>query len=126
MSRPQLHDPSLWAYLACTWEATARKAGNVHPGRGFGDLSYMDFVVSAAAIAPLFSAETHHGVGHLVLECVRRTRQVVRSNTNLGIVLLLAPLAIGRLSLPLREALAEVLRGLTLDDSQQVYEAIRL
>ena len=21
MSRPQPHDPSLWAYLACTWEA---------------------------------------------------------------------------------------------------------
>ena len=43
-----------WAERACIWEATARKAGNVHPGREFADLRFADFLMSAAAIAPVF------------------------------------------------------------------------
>jgi triphosphoribosyl-dephospho-CoA synthase len=126
MNRLHPYDLGLWASLACTWEATARKAGNVHPDCAFADLTYTDLLVSAAAIAPVFAREADRGVGHLVLESIRLTRRVVRTNTNLGIVLLLAPLAAGRPSLPLREGLAEVLRTLTIDDSRQVYQAIRL
>src|SRR6516162_2571029 len=120
MTRSHPSDIALWANLACVWEATARKAGNVHIACGFADLKYTDFLQSAAAIAPVFARELDRGVGHLVLESIRATRQVVGSNTNLGIVLLLAPLAVGRPYLPLREALAEVLRDLTVEDSRQV------
>jgi triphosphoribosyl-dephospho-CoA synthase len=126
MSNSQLPDIPLWANLACVWEATARKAGNVHIACGFADLTYIDFLQSAAAITPAFARELDHGVGPLVLESIRATRQVVRTNTNLGIVLLLAPLAVSRPHVPLRDALAEVLRDLTVDDSKAVYAAIRL
>ena len=39
----------LAAAVACVWEATARKPGNVHPAAAFADCSYLDFVLSAAA-----------------------------------------------------------------------------
>ena len=37
----------LCAQLACIWEATARKPGNVHRFRDFADVGYLDFLVSA-------------------------------------------------------------------------------
>ncbi len=37
--------------VACIWEATARKAGNVHRGADFPDVTYADFLASAAAAA---------------------------------------------------------------------------
>src|SRR5947209_2540150 len=118
-----LHD---WTALACIWEATARKAGNVNPQRSFRDLAYSEFVVSAVAIAPVFAAGQRDGVGNLVLRAIQATRRLVRSNTNLGIVLLLAPMAVASADGTLRETLPAVLDRLTVEDSRLVYEAIRL
>src|SRR5262245_49313500 len=86
-------DISLCAQLACLWEATARKAGNVHRFADFKDVSYLEFLASAAAIAPVLGNASQLGVGRTILECVRTTRRVTATNTNLGIILLLAPLA---------------------------------
>jgi triphosphoribosyl-dephospho-CoA synthase len=119
-------DVGLCAQLACIWEATARKAGNVHRYRDFDDAGYLDFLVSAAAIAPVLTTACHRPVGETVLECVRATRAVVRTNTNLGIVLLLAPLAAVPPEEPLRPGVARVLDALTVADAVRVYEAIRL
>src|SRR5258708_33075507 len=83
----------LSAQLACIWEATARKPGNVHRYCDFDDVSYLDFVVSAAAIAPVMENARGRRVGLTILEAVQATRQVVRTHTNLGIILLLAPFA---------------------------------
>ena len=49
-----------------------------------------------------------------------------RSNTNLGIVLLLAPLAKVFYTREPRVALGTVLESSTIEDSDRVYEAIRL
>src|SRR5947209_9856921 len=83
----------LCVQLACIWEATARKPGNVHRYRDFEDLTYFDFLVSAAAIAPVLDCANNRRVGQTILEAIDATRRLVRTNTNLGIVLLLAPLA---------------------------------
>jgi len=64
-------------------------------------------------------------VGETVLECVRRTREVAPSNTNLGIILLFAPLAAAGRAADFKE-LRRILQGLTVDDSRRVYEAIRV
>lgn len=115
-------DISRAVYLACIYEATARKPGNVHPGASFDDLRWEDFLLSAAAISPILPRFAPDGVGRMVLEAVRATREVVSSNTNLGIVLLLAPLVRADvLSIPL----PEVLRTLTVEDASLVYRAIR-
>ncbi|BDG60451.1 triphosphoribosyl-dephospho-CoA synthase [Caldinitratiruptor microaerophilus] len=127
-----------WATaLACILEASAEKPGNVTPTRGFADVSYPDFVTSALAIAPVMAQAVERRPGQLVLEAVRATRRVVQANTNLGIVLLLAPLArayaraAGRPGADpdpatLRRATEEVLGELTVDDARLAYEAIRL
>ena len=89
--------------LACIWEATARKPGNVHRFRDFDDANYLDFLLSAAAVGSgAGRVAVSSRVGRTVLEAVRRTRRVVRTNTNLGILLLLAPLASGRRRGPAR------------------------
>ena len=120
-----MSDPlrGLHAQTACIWEATARKPGNVHRFRDFADTTYLDFIASAAAIGPVFAADLP--VGEIVLAGVRATRLVTPANTNLGILLLLAPLAATR-ETNLRAEVERVLAALTREDAARVYEAIRL
>src|SRR4029079_15757788 len=81
------------ATLACLLEATAPKVGNVHRGADFEDLTFIDFVASAVAIGPAMEEAVTTGVGSAVRDAIVATRAAARSNTNLGMVLLLAPLA---------------------------------
>lgn len=115
----------LCAQLACIWEATARKPGNVHRGRDFDDTTYLDFLQSAAAIAPVMDTAGQRPVGATILAAVRATRQVTAGNTNLGIILLLAPLS-AVTGEPLRHSLLRVLEQLDVADAVLAYEAIRL
>lgn len=113
--------------LACLLEAHAPKPGNVSPGRDFADVGYGDFVASAAAIGAPFCRVADVGLGALVCEAVEATVKWAPSNTNLGIVLLLAPLAKAALGPnDLRSNLAGVLEDTTVDDAREVYAAIRL
>src|ERR1043166_7195672 len=112
--------------LACIWEVTARKAGNVCPGHEFPDLTVRDFLLSADAIAPVLEQAPTQPLGVTILHCIEETRKVVNTNTNLGIVLLLAPLASVPLDQPLAPGVADVLRRTTVQDSRNVYAAIRL
>jgi triphosphoribosyl-dephospho-CoA synthase len=82
---------------------------------------------SAIALGPELGRAADRGVGDTVLAAVRATRRVAGANTNLGIALLLAPLARAALlgGVSLRERTEEVLDGLTLDDARGAYAAIR-
>ena len=126
--QPCFSQPSLaeCAELACVWEARAHKAGNVNPAHSFPDLTVDEFYRSAAAIAPILEGAAERPVGATVLQAIEATRHVVASNTNLGIVLLLAPLAAVPRRQPLRDGIEAILAGLTLDDARQVFAAIRL
>ncbi|HEY8504297.1 MAG TPA: triphosphoribosyl-dephospho-CoA synthase, partial [Gemmataceae bacterium] len=114
-----------WAQLACIWEATARKPGNVHRFADFEDLTYLDFLLSAAAAAPELDRAPDRPVGGTILAAVRATAEVATTNTNLGIVLLLAPLASVPEGTDLREGVREELDALTVEDAGSAYEAIR-
>jgi triphosphoribosyl-dephospho-CoA synthase len=119
-------DAGLCAQLACIWEATARKPGNVHRFCDFADLHYLDFLHSAAAIGPVMREAAGRRVGATVLAATQATRQVVATNTNLGIVLLLAPLATVPEDQDLRSGVERVLQALDVEDARLVYQAIRL
>ncbi|MFT3880875.1 MAG: triphosphoribosyl-dephospho-CoA synthase [Gemmatales bacterium] len=108
--------------LACLWEATVPKPGNVHPEAAFVDTTYDDFVFSARAIAPVFAGADVLTVGQLVLQAVKATRLAVGKNTNLGIILALAPLAKSG-DVP---AIPGILQQLTVADAADVYGAIRV
>lgn len=112
--------------LGCLLECTAAKPGNVHPKAAFDDLCYDDFVRSAEVVTPIIADCKNAGVGQTVLNAIQATREAVGKNTNLGIVLLLAPLAAVPLEVSLRDGIAGVLSGLTVEDAELVYQAIRL
>ena len=115
--------------FACLLEASAPKPGNVSPGRHFHDMRYEDFLASAAAIGPAFLKAGELPLGQLVREAVTATNRVVPVNTNLGIALLLAPLAKAALDPregDLRARTARILAESTVDDAEEVYAAIRL
>ncbi len=117
------------AQLACLLEASAPKPGNVSPGIAFHDTRYEDFLASAAAIAPAFLEAGVFPVGETIRRAIEDTRRWTGANTNLGIVLLLAPLArAAHASSPkaLRDRVREVIGATTVSDATSVYSAIRL
>lgn len=125
MIRPA--DVAAAGQLACLLEVSSPKPGNVSPERHFHDTRYEDFLASAVAIGPALSGAAEHPLGTTIRTAVEATRRWTDSNTNLGIVLLLAPLARAALRSGgmLRERLARVLAETTVADAAQVYAAIR-
>jgi triphosphoribosyl-dephospho-CoA synthase len=122
-------DVALAAQLACLLEVSSVKPGNVHPYADFADTRYEDFLLSALAIGDAMTRVHRAGVGMTVLHAIRDTRRWVCANTNLGTVLLLAPLAKAAVSDGtgnLRARLRQVLQRLTVPDARHAYAAIRL
>lgn len=126
-------DPmSTHVQLACLLEAAAPKPGNVSPGRDFSDMTYADLVRSALALGPVFAAGRvrERGVGELIGDGVRATASVTEANTNLGIVLLFAPLAHAAVTRAagesLRDATERTLAALSVRDAAAAFEAIVL
>ncbi len=113
--------------LACLLEVSAAKPGNVSPERHFHDTRYEDFLASAVAIGPALAQAHTAPLGRTIRRAVEDTLRWTRSNTNLGIVLLLAPLARAALQEQgaLRDRLGRVLAETTVDDAVEVYAAIR-
>jgi triphosphoribosyl-dephospho-CoA synthase len=114
------------ATLASIYEATAPKPGNVHRGADFEDVTYVDFVTSAVVVGPIVARVAELGVGRTVCEAVKATRRAVATNTNLGTLLLIAPLAVVADGESHLEGIGSVLCKLTSEDTRLVYEAIRI
>lgn len=114
---------------ACELDLRALKPGNVGlHGAGHG-MDCEAFRVSARRAAmPLTAARS--GVGRRILAAVEATHGAVDCNTNLGIILLGAPLihaALGALpDEPLRPALGRTLAALDVEDARLAYAAIRV
>lgn len=126
------------ARVACLLEVNAPKPGNVSAGVNFGDTTYEDFLASAAAIEIPLGSAAARPLGATIRLAVEATQHRTRTNTNLGIVLLLAPLAkaaashLGSVDASvirpdsLRASLSRVLAETTVGDARDAYAAIRL
>lgn len=142
MSHPLLHyrrvcrsitDGVLWG---CALEATSPKLGNVHPSAPFSDLRVDHFVHAAQIVAEVLREGLAAALpaGKLILQATAATRTAIQTNANLGIVLLIVPLAqaIDQAGFQkanpaaLCEVLGEVLKKLTGDDGADIFSAIRL
>ncbi len=125
---------ALAAFLAaCRLDVEAIKPGNVSIDSAGHGMTAAQFIASADAAAHgLF--EPGARVGERILEAVRRTRDVAGCNTNLGIVLLVAPMAASLEDCPdavltldtWRSATEETLARLNIDDAREAYLAIAL
>ena len=130
--RPAYEAPngvSAAVWRACIEELEAPKPGNVSfasPGHG---MSADDFVASARCTADVLGTPGL-SLGERVLGSIEATCTATGCNTNLGIVLLCAPLAQAALDedfgLPLRAGLARVLQAASVEDTERVFAAIRL
>jgi triphosphoribosyl-dephospho-CoA synthase len=117
---------------ACALDVATPKPGNVStqsPGHGMNAAQFLDS--ADAAVDALFARGAP--VGRRILDAVTRTRDAVGCNTNLGIVLLVAPLAAAlddtgpALSAQAwREATSRTLATLDVDDARLAYRAIAL
>jgi len=110
---------------ACRLDVAVRKPGNVSfesPGHG---MQAAQFLASAeAAAGPLLRAGA--SVGERIEGAVEASWAAAGCNTNLGILLLAAPLAAAfeRRPQPLQDALAAVLAELSVDDAAHAFRAI--
>ncbi|KUO65949.1 MAG: hypothetical protein APF84_01430 [Gracilibacter sp. BRH_c7a] len=121
---------SLAVQAACILEADAPKVGNVNRFHDFADCCLEDFHFSALAVAHPFGFIEKQGVGLTVYKAIKATQALVKTNTNLGIVLLIAPLAMAWCRTKEKQSwlkeIGNVLEGLTIEDTAYVYQAIRL
>jgi triphosphoribosyl-dephospho-CoA synthase len=112
---------------ACVDELAAPKPGNVHAYAAGHRMTHVDFLRSAALAAPPLCRE---GVplGARILDAVVATRSGLGQNTNLGIVLLCAPLAMAAeaAKTDLRTPLRDVLASSDIGDADAVFRAIAL
>lgn len=109
---------------ACLAELSALKPGNVHVFAAGHGMETAQFEAAAAAAAPAV-ADPALRVGARVLAAVEASLAVAGCNTNLGIILLCAPLAVAAEGGgPLRERLVVMLDGLDLSDAAETFRAI--
>jgi len=110
---------------SCITEVNALKPGNVSPYSEGHDMTVADFVKSAELTSPIL-CNASLSVGERILESVKITMSEVGCNTNLGMLLLFAPLIraaeLGVSSL--HSNLGDVLRGLDTKDAEYIFAAI--
>lgn len=114
---------------ACWLDMQALKPGNVGIHSGSDELVAEDFLQSAKVSAePL--AQPNLELGERIWQAVQATHEAVGTNTNLGIILLLAPLMQAMLEngtqQSLESSIVAILEKSTVEDAIQVYRAIRL
>ncbi|MDO8846321.1 triphosphoribosyl-dephospho-CoA synthase [Methylicorpusculum sp.] len=114
---------------ACEIELQAFKPGNVSVYAPGHDMTVDDFRLSAAASATAI-CNPGYSLGEKIYFAVQATQEAVGCNTNLGIILLCAPLfeavqqAIAGQSI--RVSLHNVLNQTTCEDAEWVFKAIAL
>ena len=107
----------------------ALKPGNVgRHGSGHG-MECADFIRSAQAVTPIL-CDRRLGIGRKILSSVEATMAEVRCNTNLGMVLLMAPII--RVfqehgpQVNFRQTVKSTLKSLGRQEAQDIFAAIRL
>ena len=113
---------------ACELDVQAFKPGNVSLQSSGHGMTASDFLRSAEHSASPLVREGGT-LGQRILDSISATRAAVNCNTNLGIVLLIAPLVQAHYrypSIPLDVAVRRILATTDIADTEAVYRAIRL
>ena len=126
LNKQQIQECIIWA---CEQEVQSPKPGNVNSFSDGHNMQVSDFIKSAHAIAPALTTQDA-SVGQRILLAIQATQNVVNCNTNLGIVLLFAPLCVAIEQCnnikQLRGKLSSVLENLSVEDAEYGFQAIRL
>lgn len=116
---------AVWS--SCVADVRLLGTGRTPVRRTDTDISKDDYHSSAQAVAPVLSGD-HASVGERILAAVQATRGAVSMDTNLGILLLAAPLVHALLTdvegITLRERLTRVLAELDHNDANLAWQAV--
>jgi len=113
---------------ACIAELEALKPGNVHIFSDGHGMTIHDFIKSAEAVSKVIT-QPDLSLGERIFVSVEATQKAVACNTNLGIILLCAPLIHAVLTVSegdLQQRLQQVLQHSTVTDAQYTFDAITL
>jgi triphosphoribosyl-dephospho-CoA synthase len=114
---------------ACEIDVKAFKPGNVSVYNDGHEMTVNDFLLSAEVSAPAITNQDY-SLGEKIYYAVKATRKAVGCNTNLGIILLCAPLIQASMQQEkgqtLTEVLKQVLGNSSLKDAEWVFKAIAL
>ena len=117
---------------ACLAELEALKPGNVHIFADGHGMTVQDFIASAEAASENI-AQLDLSLGERILLSVQATQKAVNLNTNLGIILLCAPIIQAVIQAKLSENktglqanIHAVLATSTIEDAEACFAAIRL
>ncbi len=140
-------DPKLIAKIAQISSALEvsgyPKPGNVHRTRDFLDMVFEDFIISGIVIGDNIKEAAIHGteinnsisfkeahLGKYILDSVKETDKWIANNTNLGIIMLLTPIAMAAAFssdlIELRENIHNLIINSTVIDTIALYEAISI
>ncbi|PKO51308.1 MAG: triphosphoribosyl-dephospho-CoA synthase [Betaproteobacteria bacterium HGW-Betaproteobacteria-2] len=113
---------------ACIAELEAVKPGNVHMLADGHGMTVQDFLRSAEVAAGVI-AQADLSAGQRILQAVQATNTVVGCNTNLGIILLCAPLIQAAWNTGgsiTQKTVQAVLEQLSIEDANDAFAAIRI
>lgn len=117
------------------------KPGNVHRTHDFEDMVFEDFLISGVVIGDTMKEAAKRGLkyqesvhkielGKLIKTAVCQTNRWIANNTNLGIVMLLTPIAAaaGMSSdlIQLKINISRIMDGTTPQDAANLYDAINI
>lgn len=133
------------AQIASVLEVSGHpKPGNVHRTQNFSDMVFEDFLLSGIAIGKTMEKAAKNGLnlsdipvkwgeiglGSLILDAVTETDRWVANNTNLGIIMLLAPIcaAAGMMETvdELGSKIHQIMKLTTAEDAVNLYQAINI
>ena len=113
-------------------ELEALKPGNIHIFADGHGMTVQDFIASAEAASEVI-AQPNLALGERILQSVQATQNAVKMNTNLGTILLCAPIIhavihakLHQNSIGLQANIHAVLGASTIEDAEACFEAIRL
>ena len=113
---------------ACMAELEALKPGNVHIFSDGHGMTIQDFIASAEAVSEIIT-QPNLSLGERILRSVQATQNAVKMNTNLGMILLCAPIIQAKLNTNgtgLQASIHAVLVNTTMEDAEACFAAIRL
>lgn len=128
-SRTFMTELSALVHDCFTCDINALKPGNVgRHGAGHG-MECADFSASAEVVSPIL-CDRRLGIGRKILSSVEATRAAVHCNTNLGMILLIAPIIRvfheHGLQADFRRTVKSTLKSLGRQEAQDIFAAIRL
>ncbi|MBE6499492.1 MAG: ATP--dephospho-CoA triphosphoribosyl transferase CitG [Methanobrevibacter thaueri] len=112
------------------------KPGNVHRTRDYDDMVFEDFIISGIVIGDTIREACmdvdcdNPRLGKFILEAVRETDRWIKNNTNLGIVMMITPIAVAASISDsfddVRENIKLVMANTCVDDACDLYDAINI